>query len=178
MLGASTLASWETLGRSRDDPGTLGSTRKEKIRGVQRSMLRRFAGPRRRTDEDFLSWIRRSTHAAVEAASVAGVRCWVADHLKAKWCWAGHVTRMREYRPESWAYKATFWRASQWRSDYAVGSYLHSGRPLRSRAGRWSRWEDEIVLGFQHIGEGSWSTHATRKKQWNDLAQVFAESRF
>ena len=32
MLGASTLASWGTLGRSWDDPGTLGSTRKDTVR--------------------------------------------------------------------------------------------------------------------------------------------------
>ena len=32
MLGASTLASWGTLGRSWDDPGPLGSTRKDTLR--------------------------------------------------------------------------------------------------------------------------------------------------
>ena len=32
MLGASTLASWGTLGRSWDDPGTLGSTREDTVR--------------------------------------------------------------------------------------------------------------------------------------------------
>ena len=32
MLGASTLASWGTLGRSWDDPGTLEGTRKDPVR--------------------------------------------------------------------------------------------------------------------------------------------------
>ena len=32
MLGASTLSSWGTLGRSWDDPGTLGSTKKDTVR--------------------------------------------------------------------------------------------------------------------------------------------------
>ena len=32
MLGASTLASWGTLGRSWDDPGTLEGTRKDLVR--------------------------------------------------------------------------------------------------------------------------------------------------
>ena len=32
MLGAFTLPSWGTLGRSWDDPGTLGSTRKDTVR--------------------------------------------------------------------------------------------------------------------------------------------------
>ena len=31
MLGASTLASWGTLGRSWDDPGTLEGTRKDPV---------------------------------------------------------------------------------------------------------------------------------------------------
>ena len=32
MLGTSTLPSWGTLGRSWDDSGTLGSTRKDTVR--------------------------------------------------------------------------------------------------------------------------------------------------
>ena len=32
MLGASTLASWRSLGRSWDDPGTLEGTRKDPVR--------------------------------------------------------------------------------------------------------------------------------------------------
>ena len=31
MLGASTFASWRSLGRSWDDPGTLGSTKKDTV---------------------------------------------------------------------------------------------------------------------------------------------------
>jgi hypothetical protein len=157
---------------------TLTAAEKRKIRSMQRSMLRRFAGPRRQTDEDFVVWIRRSTRAAIEAATSAGVGCWVRDHLKAKWCWAGHLTRMREYRRESWAFKATFWRDSRWRDEYAAGGPWYSGRPLRSRAGHWSRWEDELVRGYQQFGDGAWFEHAGDKKHWNSLAQAFAESRF
>ena len=131
-----------------------------------------------RTDEDFCPWIRRSTRAAIEAVASAGVRCWVRDHLKAKWCWAGHLARLGEYRKDSWAFKATFWRDSGWRGEHAPGGPYYSMRPLRSRAGHWSRWEDEIVRGYQQFGDGAWSAHAGDKKHWNGMAQVFAESRF
>jgi len=152
---------------------TLTVAEKKKIRVAQRSMLMRFVGPQLRTDEDFVSWIRRSTHAAMKAATSAGVHCWVVDHLKAKWCWPGHLTRMREYMQERLSFKSAFWRGSRWRGDYVVGGPLYSMRPLLSRAGRWSRWEDEIVHGFQQIGDGTWSAHAADKKHWNGMAQMF-----
>ena len=52
MLGASTLPFWGTLGRSWDDPGTLGSTRKDTVRSrlgfyrffVDLGDLKRFLG--------------------------------------------------------------------------------------------------------------------------------------
>ena len=157
---------------------TLTVAEKKKIRGMQRSMLRRFAGPRHEADEDFVSWIRRSTRAAMEAARSSGVNRWVINHLKAKLCWAGHLACMREYRQESWAFKATFWRDSRWRGEYAAGGPLYSVRPLRSRAGRWSRWEDEIVHGYQQFGDDAWSLHAGDRKRWNGMAQVFADARF
>jgi len=90
---------------------TLTLAEKRKARSMQRSMLRRFAGPRRQTDEDFVSWIRRSTRAAVEAAASAGVGCWVRDHLKAKWCWAGHLAPLGEYRRDCQQFGDGAWSA-------------------------------------------------------------------
>ena len=145
---------------------------------MQRSMLRRFAGPRRRPDEDFVSWIRRSTRAATQTADAAGVRCWVMEHLKAKWCWAGHLARMGHYRADSWALKATFWRDAAWKQDYSRGQLLHSVRPLRSRAGRWNRWEDEIVKGSKELGVLNWILKASDKTWWNENALEFARSVF
>ena len=141
---------------------------------MQRSMLRRFAGPRRQADEEFIPWIRRSTRMATEKADSAGVNCWVADHLQAKWRWAGNLARLRDYRPDSWAVKTTFWRDAQWRLVFGQGEY----RPLRARAGRWRRWEDEIHQAYQHVGGGTWTSLARYKDQWHDLADAFSERRF
>ena len=145
---------------------------------MQRSMLRRFAAPRRGTDEDFVIWIRRATHIAVDAATSAGVGCWVRDHLKAKWLWAGHVARMSEYREESWAFKATFWRNAEWKRNFEIGSPLHSLRPLRSRAGRWTRWEDQIVKFCESKGIDNWARCAADKTEWSEMASAFAREGF
>ena len=72
---------------------TLTVAEKKKLRAVERSMLRRFAGPSRRTGEDWVPWVRRATRVAEEAAKAAGVKSWVHQHLLAKWRWAGHVAR-------------------------------------------------------------------------------------
>ena len=151
---------------------------KKKVRSVQRSMLRRFAGPRRQTGEDYVTWIRRSTRAAEASAKSAGVGCWVKEHLKAKWSWAGHLARMSQYLRDSWAFKTTFWRDSAWKHEHAAGTILHSIRPLRSRPGRWLRWEDEVVHGFELLESGAWRVSAAGRESWNDKAGLFADARF
>ena len=75
---------------------TLTVAEKLKFRGVERSMLRRFAGPRRAPEEEWLTWIKRATKAAVQAADKAGIKSWVYQHARVKWNWAGHVARMEE----------------------------------------------------------------------------------
>ena len=156
---------------------TLTAVEKRRIRSMQRAMLRRFAGPRRLPEEDFIPWIRRSTKIATEAATSAGVNCWVEDHLRSKWRWAGHLARMREYRPDSWAVKATFWRDSAWKADYGPGGRLFHVRPLRARAGRWNRWEDEIAEHYHRMHPGAWTDMANDKEAWNEMCSSFCVRR-
>ena len=99
-------------------------------------------------------------------------------HLKAKWLWAGHVARMSEYREESWAFKTTFWRDAEWERNFERGSPLHSLRPLRSRAGRWTRWEDEIVKFCERKHIGNWARCAADKNEWSEMASAFAREGF
>jgi hypothetical protein len=150
---------------------TLTVTEKQKLQAVQRSMMRRFAAPARLPDEEWVPWIRRATRIAVRNAEAAGVKSWVHQHLLAKWRWAGHVSRMAAYRDNSWAYIATFWRDAQWTADNARGSLLFSSRPLRSRAGRWSRWEDEIVRYC-----ADWRNIAGNKQDWSKRADAFMKT--
>ena len=123
---------------------TLSVAEKKKMQAVERNMLRKFAAPRRATGEDWITWVRRATRIATERAGRAGVKSWVQQHLCAKWQWAGHIARMGSYRPESWAFKTTFWRAMDWKANNGPGSAYYHLRPLRARPGRWRRWEDEV----------------------------------
>ena len=152
---------------------TLTAVERRHLRTVQRSMLRRFAGPRRKADEDWLQWIRQATKLAVGNAEAAGVRCWVHEHLQNKWKWAGHIARMADYRPDSWAIRSTMWRGSKWHGETKNDKELFNVRPLRSRPGRWNRWEDEVVKFCCEIGLDWWEA-ARDKLVWKSLAPEFA----
>ena len=154
---------------------TLSAAEKQKLRAVERSMLRKFAGPRRAPDEDWVHWVRRATKSATEKAACAGVKSWVQQHLEAKWRWAGHLARMEDYRSESWAFKATFWRDLMWKRDYGLGSALYSCRPLRARPGRWRRWEEEVWRYSWSLGIEDWRRFAKDKLAWHRAAEDFAK---
>ena len=135
-------------------------TRKEKqlLQTTQNSMLRRIAGPRRRPDEGYVDWIRRSTRKAIARAKEAGIRFWQAAHLKSKWSWAGHVLRMN---PERIARRAVEWRDSRWQAtEYLVPISMRITRPVSKR---WFRWEDELHKYAAHCGWDSWQAVAQQR---------------
>ena len=153
---------------------TLSVAEKQKLRAVERSMLRKFAAPRRTTGEEWVSWVRRATRIATDRANCAGVKSWVQQHLETKWRWAGHVARMEHYRPDSWAFKATTWRDLGWKIEHGPGSESYSLRPLRARPGRWRRWEEEIGRYCASIGVKDWRLLAGDKSKWHGAATDFA----
>ena len=146
---------------------------RQRLRTVRRSMLRRFAARRRQTEEDWIGWIKRSTHEAEAAAEAAGCKCWTSQYLATKWLWAGKVSCMGGLRPESWAYILTRWRDSRWRADNGPGTDSFSNRPLRSRPGRWSRWDNELATFCETNGLGEWSAQALEPETWMELKQDF-----
>ena len=138
-------------------------------------MLRRFAGPRRRQDEDYVAWVTRATRIAEENARRSNVQSWVHQHLDAKWRWAGHVARMKDRCPDNWAYKSTTWRDAAYRADNAPGSEAYSLRTLRARPGRFLRWEQDIEKFAEHAGLNNWADAAKDKTKWFDLGSEFVE---
>jgi len=153
---------------------TLTRRQKERLQAVQRRMLRRFAGRRRQPDEDWVTWIRQSTHMALNAAAAAGTKGWIQEHLARKWQWAGHVARMAAYRESSWTFKLTVWRDSYWMSMQQPDSAEYSSRPLRARAGRFRRWEHEAhTFASLMVLDVAWVVLAQDKKSWNDLTSAF-----
>jgi len=63
---------------------TLSVAQKRHLRAVQRNLLRRFVGPRRKPNEDYLTWIRRATPIADALARQAGCECWLKQYLQQK----------------------------------------------------------------------------------------------
>ena len=139
----------------------LTETEKRLLQTTENAMLRRIAGPRRRPDEPWVDWIKRSTRKAVSAAKEHGVRLWKESHLKNKWNWAGHVLRMDTIRI---ARRAVEWRDSQWQAvEYLMPDQLRIRRPGRTR---WFRWEDDLHRYAKHCGLVSWQTEALDREAW------------
>ena len=120
---------------------TLTVAQKRHLRTVQRNMLRRFAGPRRRPDEEYLNWIRRATKESEEKAREVGVDCWLKQYLKKTFEWAGKKCHMSE---ERLAKRVTLWRDSEWLQDQLKGASAYGARPLRARPGNILRWDDDF----------------------------------
>ena len=145
---------------------TLSKQQMSKIRSAQRSMLRRFAGPRRRPDETYIEWVQRATREAEAVATQAGVRMWVPAVLSSKWCWAGHVERMGPHR---WAKRMTHWRDDRWWKEQDHRS--SALRPKRARAGRHTRCEHDLCKFAAELGWVSWNKAACERPKdvWNKL---------
>jgi len=82
---------------------------------------------------------------------------------------------MVNYCQDSWAAVATFRRDGNWKADYLQGYVLHSCRPLRSRAGCWSRLEDAIQAFCVHNKIEDWRHKAQDKGSLSGLADSFAD---
>ena len=105
---------------------------------ARRTMLRKIVGIRRAPEEDWVDWIKRATHKALDWALRAGVRDWNLWHYQRKWAWAGHVARSST---STWLYRVSTWRDADWQACNADSGSLRLFRPS---ARRWMRWEDTL----------------------------------
>jgi hypothetical protein len=149
---------------------TLTVKDKQRLQSVERAMLRRFAGPRRNSTEDYIPWLSRATHAAEQARNSVGIKSWTDSVAAKRWSWAGHVARMYAQR---WASRLTKWRGSDWWKGQDHDT--NSGRPLRARAGHFRRWENELVKFATHIGWNSWwqTAQTMTTPSWNNYCADF-----
>ena len=151
---------------------TLSVAQKRNLRAVQRSMLRRIAGPRRHAEEDYLTWIRPATKTADERAREAGCDCWLKQFLRKKWAWGGSVMRMSS---ERLALRATCWRDSKWWSLQPRGSSAYGVRPMRARPGKVARWEGDFQNFSAAQGWASWQDAAKSENLWDEAEELFVE---
>jgi hypothetical protein len=150
------------------DSWTLTVKQKRHLRAVQRAMLRRMVGPGRKPNEEYIPWIKRTTHIAEDRAREAGVKCWLRQHLRLKWQWAGKIASMSE---ERWAYRLTAWRDSTWQSEHGTAT----DRPSRSRPGNRLRWEDDLRKYAASKGLDAWRTTAQTSATWHAHEDPFIE---
>ena len=143
---------------------TLTRDREARIRTLQRKMLRAVVGVRRRvTDdgvlEDWVHWIRRSTHAAEKARVEFKIPDWREEVYRKKFRWAGHVARREDGR---WARAVLDWSVSGWRAQ---------GRPMT----RWVDCINKFFLGSHCIGATSWQERARDRTDWRRLEVDFVK---
>jgi len=139
------------------------------LQSTQNHMLRRIAGHRRRPEETWVEWVKRSTRAARKAAVSAGIRFWLPTYLRSKWCWAGHVMRMHSDRL---ARRALVWRDSEWQAA-ETKDFPGNIRIRRPRRTRWFRWEDELRRFAVLCGNKPWQEMAKDRDSWLKHADNF-----
>ena len=136
------------------------------MRKTESQMLRKIVGISRYPCEDYVTWVKRATRRARALASEANIKPWLQRQRKSKWDWAGHVARKSV---SDWVWRVTFWRDREWTDDVGGDCF----RPMRRRAGRWSRWEDEVQKYAASIGWSRWSEAARDRDAWKCVADSF-----
>ena len=153
--------------------GQSWTPRQEETRpltSAQRPMLRRIICARRAPEEDYITWLRRSTEKAVALAKRYNVREWVETHALYKWSWAGHAIR----RPQNtWVWRTTTWRDADWQT--LVTEEMGASRPMRPSRRRWMKWEDALRRFCSYEGIRSWTELATNRGTWAGKAAEFAK---
>ena len=128
---------------------------------TERCMLRRFASPKRRSNEDYLAWVVRATRDVEDALAKANLAPCAHVYLQRKWIWAGKLMRMQNSR---WAKRVTTWRDNEWWSRQPRDCL----RPVRRCRKYWFRWEDSLRKFSEHLGWQHWQQLAneTTEQQW------------
>ena len=110
--------------------------------------------------EDWVDWIRRTTHLAEEHCQRAGLEDWVAAVRRKHWRWAGHLARRTDGR---WSSQLLSWVPLGRRSR---------GHPCK----RWSDALDEYFFKTVGLPRGSWQVVAMDRLQWHSLEDDFVKA--
>ena len=147
---------------------TLTTKRQQKLKTIQRKMLRQVLGVKRRVDkdgnvEDYLSWIVRATELAEEARSYFKLPDWAEEAHRRKFAWAGHTARRHDGR---WTRLVLQW---------SVEGARKRGHPV-------SRWSDSLHKFFKQIcgkfatlqdGNSFWMSLAENRESWASLTEDY-----
>jgi hypothetical protein len=157
----------------------MSTVRAQKIRTTQRKMLRAILGKGRRVKEasedsseamteeledgeeleNWVQWIRRVTHDALESMKKVGINDWVSEQRRRVWRWAGHVARRTDGH---WTRKVMMWTPDGQRSR---------GHPKQ-------RWEDILMeYAERQFGHNRWYEVARSRELWHRWEEAFATER-
>ena len=137
---------------------------KQQLRTAFHHMLRIVVNIKRAPNEDYIHWIQRVTRKARRLADEAGVRNWLQYQARAQWRWAGHVGRRSA---QTWLWRTSIWRNKEWELQ------VMGPKPVRSRTGPWTRWENWVSRYCAENGHGMWFKASATKEAWEHEAEHF-----
>ena len=130
---------------------TLTVNLRYQLRAVQRRMLRWIIGLKRHSEEPWVDFVKRSTHASEHLARKHGVKDWLEVQSWRKWKLAGEAVRRTDRR---WSH-----RLLTWTPFFRALPHRDVGRPCL-------RWSDSIT----QVAGGAWAEAAVDKGLWMALA--------
>ena len=129
----------------------------QRLVSTQRRMFRWIVGIARLPDEDWVTYIRRATHASESASVRHGCQSWVATHIRKKWLTAATIARRADNR---WTTRLLNW--TPW---FRCKPCRAVGRPVM-------RWDDMFT---ERCG-GDWQKVCAETDLWGVLCETSVNS--
>ena len=126
-----------------------------KLSTTRRKMLRWIVGVSRQKDEEWVTYIQRSTHKSEDLAHWYGAKDWAQLHRQRKWSLAGKAATSTDGR---WMN-----RLLSWKPWFRTLPRRGVGRPVK-------RWDDDLVK----IAGGDWPAAAQDLAVWEAAAAAYA----
>ena len=126
---------------------TLTKEQEMQLKRVQRRMLRWMVCIKRKPEEDWVSYVKRSTYASEEIACKYGCKPWLQLYMHRKWEFAGKCARRTDHR---WSK-----RLLDWKPWFRSWPHRDVGHPHK-------RWEDTFL---NKVGE-AWVDAAQDESFW------------
>ena len=131
---------------------TLTSSLERDLLTTQRKMMRIMLGAGRRPDEDWVDFIKRTTHTSESLMLELGCESWVKSHRRKKWQF---LRKMASTTEQKWAKRILLWKP------------FFRCCPERCVGHPYSRWGDRI----DDLVGGDWLVHAADGEIWKLLEE-------
>jgi len=138
-----------------------------RIRGVQRSMVRKMCVFPKEVGEDVETYMRRTNAAITCLLAMHNVQPWDLVARQAVFRWAGWVARLRHFDPERLTLSILQHKNLQWLNTIAS---QNNGRQLHGRILRTWRWESPLQSFIEELHPGvHWVELAQDSDAWREI---------